>query len=217
MTLPPPLPREFFARATETVARDLLGCTLWSEADSLVVTGRIVEVEAYLGEDDPASHAGRGPTPRSAIMYGPPGVAYVYFIYGMHYCLNAVTEPAGKAGAVLLRALEPLTGMETMGERSSGRCRPRDLCRGPGRLCRALGVDLGWSGLLLSGRPAWACGAVQRLWIAAAERRPARVAATPRIGVRRAADRLLRFVDADSPYFSGRAATTGFDTARRHD
>jgi DNA-3-methyladenine glycosylase len=206
MTFPPPLPRAFFGRETVTVARDLLGCVLWAEASGLVTAGRIVEVEAYLGEDDPASHAGRGPTPRSAIMFGPPGIAYVYLIYGLHHCVNAVTEPAGRAGAVLLRALEPLTGLDLMADRSSsGTHNPRDLCRGPGRLCRALGVDLGWSGQPLSGRRARARDAAHRLWISAAERRPARTVVTPRIGVRRAADRLLRCVDADSPYLSGRA------------
>jgi DNA-3-methyladenine glycosylase len=205
MAFPAPLPRAFFARPTETVARELLGCALWSDADGLVAGGRIVEVEAYLGVDDPASHAGRGPTPRSAIMFGSPGVAYVYFIYGMHHCVNAVTEPAGRAGAVLLRALEPIAGLEVMACRSPGIRRPDDLCRGPGRLCRALGVDLAWCGLPLSGRRARASGAARRLWIAAEVGPPARIVATPRIGVRRAADRLLRFVDVDSPCLSGRA------------
>lgn len=200
----PPLPRAFFARATEIVADDLLGCVLWAQADGGLAAGRIVEVEAYLGENDPASHAGRGPTPRSRIMYGPPGVAYVYFIYGMHHCLNAVTEPAGRAGAVLLRALEPTVGLEVMAGRSPRIRRPDDLCRGPGRLARALGIDLRWCGLPLAGRTARG-GPVPRLWIAAPERRPARIVATPRIGVRLAAERLLRFVDADSPCRSGRA------------
>jgi len=204
MTLPPPLPRAFFARATETVACDLLGCVLWARAEGQVMAGRIVEAEAYLGEDDAASHAGRGPTPRSLIMYGPPGVAYVYFIYGQHHCLNAVTEPAGRAGAVLLRALEPLAGLDAMASRAPKIRRPDDLCRGPGRLARALGVDLAWCGLPLAGRQAQAAAAGPRLWIAAAEARPARIVATPRIGVRRAADRLLRFIDADSPCCSGR-------------
>ncbi len=205
MTLPAPLPRAFFARETEIVARELLGCVLWTDAAGLVAAGRVVEVEAYLGEDDPASHAWRGPTPRSGIMFGPPGMAYVYFIYGMHHCVNAVTEPAGRAGAVLLRALEPIAGLEVMASRSPRTCPPGDLFRGPGRLFRALGVDHGWSGLPLSGRRARPRGAARRLWIAAGEGRPARVFATPRIGVRRAADRLLRFVDADSPCLSGRA------------
>jgi DNA-3-methyladenine glycosylase len=205
MTLSPPLPRAFFARATEIVARDLLGCVLWAQTDGPPIAGRIVEVEAYLGEDDPASHAGRGPTPRSRIMYGSPGVAYVYFVYGMHHCLNAVTEPAGRAGAVLLRALEPTVGLEAMAGRAPGIRRPGDLCRGPGRLARALGVDLAWCGLPLAGRRARAATAGPRLWIAAAARRPASIVATPRIGVRLAADRLLRFVDAESPCLSGRA------------
>jgi DNA-3-methyladenine glycosylase len=188
-----PLPRSFFARETVTVARDLVGCRVFTAGPEGVCGGRIVEVEAYLGTDDPASHAGRGPTPRSAIMFGTPGLAYVYFIYGMHHCLNAVTEPAGRAGAVLLRALEPETGLAAMLTRSRTGARHDDLCRGPGRLCRALGVDLDWSGLPLAGRGAG------RIWIAAATRPPAAIAATPRVGVRRAADRLWRFLDADSP------------------
>jgi DNA-3-methyladenine glycosylase len=205
MTLPPPLPHGFFARETELVARELLGCVLWADAGGLVAAGRIVEVEAYLGEDDPASHAGRGPTPRSAIMFGPAGIAYIYVIYGMHHCVNAVTEPVGRAGAVLLRALEPLAGLDAMAGRSPGTRCPGDLCRGPGRLARALGVDLDWCGLPLSGRRARVRGAAKRLWIAAAEHPPTRWMTTPRIGVRRAADRLLRFVDADSSCLSGRA------------
>lgn len=217
MATRPALPREFFARDTEVVARDLLGCVLWADAGGIVVAGRIVEVEAYLGEDDPASHAGRGPTPRSAIMFGPPGVAYVYFVYGMHHCVNAVTGPAGTAGAVLLRALEPLEGLDIMARRSPGIRQPANLCRGPGRLCRALGVDLAWSGLPLGGRRARARGAARRLWVEASERAPAKIVVTPRIGVRRAADRLLRFVDAQSPCLSGKARVEVFDTAARHD
>jgi DNA-3-methyladenine glycosylase len=215
MATPAVLPRAFFARATEVVARDLLGCVLWADADGLVAAGRIVEVEAYLGEDDAASHAGRGPTPRSAIMFGPPGVAYVYFVYGMHHCVNAVTGPVGAAGAVLLRALEPVVGWEVMTGRSPGIRRPVDLCRGPGRLCRSLGVDLAWSGLPLSGRRARARGAARRLWVEAAERPPARIVVTPRIGVRRAADRLLRFVDAQSPCLSGKLRVENFDRMSR--
>ena len=135
-------------------------------------------------------------------MFGPPGVAYVYFIYGMHHCVNAVTEPPGKAGAVLLRALEPLAGLDVMARRSPGIRRRHDLCRGPGRLCRALGIDLAWSGSPLAGRQERAPGSARRVWISAAEHPAASWRTTPRIGVTRAAERLLRFVDAQSPCLS---------------
>lgn len=194
-----PLPRRFFARDTVEVARDLLGCTLWAEGGAGICAGRIVEVEAYLDERDPASHAGRGPTRRSAIMFGPPGVAYVYLIYGMHHCLNAVTERDGRAGAVLIRALEPLVGLETMRARAGGRGSATSLCAGPGRLCRALGVDLRWNGLPLHGRMRKEPNnpGSGRVWIAAG-RPPARITRGPRIGIRRAVDRPLRFCDAES-------------------
>ena len=195
-----PLPRRFFARDTVDVARDLLGCTLWAASGATVCAGRIVEVEAYLDERDPASHAGRGPTPRSAIMFGPPGVAYVYLIYGRHHCLNAVTEQDGRAGAVLIRALEPLVGRGAMRDRAGrGGRAPTSLCAGPGRLCRALGIDLRWNGLPLTGkaRNGPNNSSSGRVWIAAG-RPPIRISRGPRIGIRRAADRPLRFCDAES-------------------
>ncbi|HOX25834.1 MAG TPA: DNA-3-methyladenine glycosylase [Candidatus Krumholzibacteria bacterium] len=197
-----PLARRFFARDTLTVARELVGCTLWTVVRGRVCAGRIVEVEAYLGERDPASHAGRGPTPRSGIMFGPPGVAYVYLSYGVHHCLNAVTEPEGRAGAVLLRALEPLVGLAAMGERR-GRGPDALVCAGPGRLCRALGIDLAWNGLPLAGRLESAANnpAGRRVWIAAG-RAPGRLAAGPRIGIRRAVEAPYRFCDPDSPSLS---------------
>ena len=108
------LDRAFFARNPRRVARELLGKVLVRERGKLRLTGRIVEVEAYLGESDPAAHAAAGNTARTSILFGPPGYAYVYFIYGNHYCLNVSCEPAGKAGSVLFRALEPLAGIEAM-------------------------------------------------------------------------------------------------------
>ena len=187
------LPTEFFERDVVAVARELVGCVLEVAAgDGTVCSGRIVEAEAYGGEDDPASHAGRGRTPRSAIMFGPPGVAYVYLIYGMHHCLNFVTGPEGTAGAVLIRALEPLAGREGMAARRGldpGRCRDRDIAAGPGRLCRALGIDLGWNGRKLNEGKGLSV-------LAGAP--PAVVEATARIGIRQAADRPHRFVDPAS-------------------
>ena len=192
----------FFARDTLEVARDLVGCTLWTETEAGRCSGRIVEAEAYLDERDPASHAGRGPTPRSAIMYGPSGVAYVYLIYGMHCCLNAVTEPPGRAGAVLLRAVEPLTGSALMQARRGPGAADR-LCAGPGRLCRAFGVDRQWNGLPLarSAKNDANNSVVRCVWIAAG---PAsqQVVAGPRVGIRQAVDRPYRFCDPKSPCLS---------------
>ena len=137
-----PLPRRFFARPTEVVAPDLLGKMLVREAAGVgAADARIVEVEAYLGPRDQASHARRGPTPRAAIMFGPPGHLYVYLIYGMYHCMNFVCEPDGHAGAVLIRAAEPLTGDDATDPRA---------CAGPGKLCRALGITLADKGLDLT-------------------------------------------------------------------
>ncbi len=134
------LSRDFFARDTLLVARDLLGQVLVRVLDSERLSGRIVEVEAYIGEDDLASHARFGRTPRNEAMYGPPGHAYVYQIYGLHHCLNIVTGPEGFPAAVLIRALEPLEGLERMQKRR-GVANPALLTSGPARLCQAMGID----------------------------------------------------------------------------
>jgi DNA-3-methyladenine glycosylase len=183
----------FFERDVVAVARDLVGCVLEVTGDDGVVcSGRIVEVEAYGGEDDPASHAGRGRTPRSAIMFGPPAVAYVYLIYGMHHCLNVVAGPEGTPGAVLVRAIEPISGRGIMAERRGldpAACRDREIAAGPGRLCRAMGVDLGWNGSRLNAGKGIAVLAAEAL---------VEPAATPRIGISRAVDRPWRFCDTAS-------------------
>jgi DNA-3-methyladenine glycosylase len=186
-----PLSRDFYARDTLSVARDLLGCSLVHEGPEGRVKGRIVEVEAYEGEDDPACHASAGLTPRTEPLYGPPGRAYVYLIYGMHHCLNAVTRPRGRPSAVLIRALEPEEGLELMrrpqGRAGNGRAH-RDLANGPGKLCRSFGLSLEHNRLDLTGR---------RLWIEAG--RPVeRVAWTPRVGIRVGTERLWRAFDTDS-------------------
>ena len=140
-----PLPRSFFARDTLTVAREILGQTLVAAGNNERVAGTIVEVEAYIGEGDQASHARSGQTDRNRTMYGLAGCAYVYFIYGMHYCFNVVTEMEGFPAAVLVRALEPVEGIEAMTARRGGR-RGAELANGPAKLCQALAVDRAFDG-----------------------------------------------------------------------
>jgi DNA-3-methyladenine glycosylase len=154
------LPADFYARPTLEVARDLLGKVLRHRGRDGTAAGRIVEVEAYIGEDDPACHAAPGPTARNAPLYGPPGIAYVYLNYGLHYLVNAVTEEQGSPAAVLIRALEPVEGLDVMRRRRArskwrrGKPAPADheLCRGPGNLTIALGITLAQNTLPL-GRP----------------------------------------------------------------
>lgn len=184
----------FYARDTARVARGLLGCLLVSRAGGTQTAGRIVEVEAYVGPHDPAAHGyGGRRTARNDRLYGPPGTAYVYFIYGMHWCFNAVTEREGHPSAVLVRALEPVDGIDVMRERR-GREEIRDLCSGPAKLCAALGIDGALDGAVLDG---------ERLGIyGPALRRAAALRVTGRIGVTRASDWPLRFVLSGSPYAS---------------
>ena len=188
------LPRDFYARDTELVARDLLGCVLECRTDDGVASGRIVETEAYLGEHDLACHAAAGLTPRTQPLYGPPGVAYVYFIYGVHWCVNAVTRDEGQPSAVLIRAIEPVEGLELMRARRPAARRDVDLTNGPGKVCAALGIDARHNTLPLQGRP---------LLIREGRSVPAKqVVVTPRIGIRECADLPLRWIVADSPYIS---------------
>jgi DNA-3-methyladenine glycosylase len=175
------------------VARDLLGRLLVRRLDDVLLVGRIVETEAYQ-EDDPASHSYRGHTRRTEVMFGPPGRLYVYFTYGMHFCMNVVTGREGEGSAVLLRAAEPLAGLDAMATRRGIEDRRR-LCSGPARLAEAFGVAREENGLDLVGGGT--------MWLAAGRRVPdERVAAGPRIGIRRAADVPWRFVDATSPFVS---------------
>jgi len=191
------LPRAFYARPTVGVARDLIGKTLYRQTQDGVTAGVIVETEAYVAAIDPSAHGYRGKTPRNAVMFGPPGRAYVYFTYGMHYCLNVVTEDDGAAAAVLLRALEPTLGLPLMRARRGERIADRDLARGPGRLCAAMALALAENGLDLQG---------DSLWLAETPDFPpdAPVVATPRIGITQAADWPWRFVLAESRWVSGR-------------
>ena len=156
-----PLPRVFYARPTLAVARDLLGKVLVHRTRAGVTSGIIVEVEAYIGESDPACHAAPGPTKRNAPLYGPPGHAYVYLNYGVHPLMNVVTEPAQSPAAVLIRALEPLEGIPLMRRRRmrsriARRTKPptipdHGLCRGPGNLTHAMGIALKDTGMDLLG------------------------------------------------------------------
>ena len=185
-TTPAPLRRDFFAGSVHEVAPALIGVTLLVEG----VGGRIVEAEAY-DQEDPASHGYRGRTQRNASMFGPPGHAYVYRSYGIHWCLNLVCEDEGVANAVLVRALEPTHGIEHMRERR-GLEAERLLCSGPGRLCQALNVTREHDGRLLD-RPPFEL-------LAADE--PVEVVAGPRIGITQAAERPWRYAEAGSRFLS---------------
>ena len=209
------LPREFFDRAATDVAPELLGCLFWHDSPAGLVVVRLVEVEAYMGPGDPASHAFRGQTARNAVMFGPPGHAYVYFTYGMHFCVNLVCQPAGRAQAVLLRAGEVTQGTGLAARRRRGRTadlasdlapggvdgsrkiRPVDLARGPGRLCQALGIDRSLDGADVSG-PDSSLG----IGPSAAPIDPGQVCSGPRVGISRATDRPWRYWLADDGHVS---------------
>jgi len=186
-----PFSRQFFARHTLRVARDLLGHFLVHDTPQGRVVGRIVEVEAYRGPTDPASHAFRR-TPRSQIMWGRPGTAYVYFTYGNHFCMNVVTEPQGKAGAILLRAVEPLDGTEIM-RKNRGVHDDRLLASGPGRLTQAFGVSRTHNGADLARPP---------LYLARGRTARVPVRTGPRIGIRVAVARPWRYYIPDHPCLS---------------
>jgi DNA-3-methyladenine glycosylase len=200
------LPREFFERPSVEVAPDLLGCVLAHSTAAGLVAVMLVEVEAYAGEADPASHAFRGRTARNAVMYGPPGHAYVYFTYGMHFCVNLVCQPAGHASAVLLRAGRVTEGVPLARARRSGAARlPRDvdLARGPARLCEALGIDRSHDG-------ADVIDPSSRLRVLAplAPVTAAGISRGPRVGVSRAADVAWRFLITGEPAVSPYRAHT---------
>jgi DNA-3-methyladenine glycosylase len=196
-----PLPREFFGRDPRRVARALLGKVLVRNgAASTRLTARIVEVEAYLGEEDPAAHAASGRTERNAVLFGPPGHAYVYFIYGNHYCLNVSCQPEGKAGSVLFRALEPLTGVEAMARaRGIAIGSPKDLPQltsGPGRLSEAFGITRDRDNGCDLTVPA------SGLWLGE-DGYPARgIVVTPRVGITKAANHPLRYLLDRNPFVS---------------
>jgi DNA-3-methyladenine glycosylase len=195
------LRRSFYERPTLEVACDLIGKVLVHQTRAGLASGVIVEAEAYIGETDPACHAAPGPTVRNAPLYGPPGIAYVYLNYGIHYLVNAVTESKGSPAAVLIRALEPVEGVDLMRKRrarATGR-RPRDipvndLCRGPGNLTKALGIDLRQNRLDLTR---------STLRIEDGDEGERRVTWTRRIGITVGIEQEWRVMDPDSPAVSG--------------
>lgn len=195
----PVVGRPFYIHPPEQVAPALLGKVLVRRCEGEWLAGRIVEIEAYCGSDDAAAHAFAGKTRRNAVLFGPPGFAYVYFIYGMHYCLNISCEPEGQAGSVLLRALEPLEGLATMARLRGieADANPRLLASGPGRLCQALGVtrDL-HNGIDVTSRHSG-------LHVEDDGFRPGAIDVLPRVGIRKAADRPLRFALSGNRFVSG--------------
>ena len=197
--MPTKLSPDFYLRDTVVVARDLLGCVLWRRAGRVVTAGRIVETEAYLGANDPASHARRGlRSARNASMYLEGGHAYVYFTYGMHWCLNVVTQEEDTAEAVLLRAVEPVRGIEKMRARRPKAKRDFDLTNGPGKICMAMDIDRALDGERLDG---------ERLYITArdVELSDDDVVVTPRIGIDNSGEAVswpLRFLVRGNRYVS---------------
>jgi len=188
--MPKLLPRSFYLDSPDIVARRLLGKLVRRRLDGESLTGRIVELEAYLGLDDPAAHSYIGKTPRNAVLFGPPGFAYVYFIYGMYYCLNVSCQPEGHAGGVLIRALEPVEGLDTMARlrKLPASAPPRLLTSGPGRLCQALDITrAAHNGLDVTSRSS-------PLQILDDGFEPELIRSTPRIGINKAVDHPLRFV-----------------------
>lgn len=190
------LPPSFYERETEVVAREMLGTVLECETENGTASGIIVETEAYLGEHDLACHAAAGRTARTENLYGPPGIAYVYFIYGMYWCFNAVTRSEGSPSAVLVRALEPLDGITLMHKRRPRVTHTSDLTSGPGKLCAALGVTGAMNGKSLRRKPI-----VIREGETVADDD---VAITTRIGITRSADWPLRWIVRGNSFVSGK-------------
>lgn len=187
-----PLPRSFYERPTEQVARELLGKLLVHRCPDGEVSGMVVEAEAYLGNSDPGSHASTRRTRRNAVMFGPAGVAYVYFTYGMHHCFNAVAKPPGEAGAVLIRSLQPVGGIPLMMKRR-GRQEVRELASGPAKLTRAFGIDGRHNGLDLT---------KGSLFFSPGPALPFQVSVTNRIGLSKGKHLPLRFCVTDNTFVS---------------
>jgi DNA-3-methyladenine glycosylase len=194
MSRPKRLNRSFYDRPTLEVARDLLGKHVAYESADGRLSARIVEVEAYIGQDDPACHAARGRTSRNAVMFGKPGFSYIYFVYGMYHCLNFVTEREGFPAAVLLRAAEPVDGLAIMECNSPGHA-PQSILSGPGKFCRAFGLTASQSGLDLT---------ASALGVEDHSEAVAEVATARRVGIRQGTELVWRFYDAASAAVSRR-------------
>ncbi len=190
------LEEDFYRRDTVQVARELLGKILIHESKEGLTSGIIVETEAYY-QGDPACHATRGRTKRNAVMFGPAGIAYVYFVYGKHHCFNVVTGEEGSGEAVLVRALEPLEGVELMKRRRGDKCPYRRLSSGPGNLCSAMGIKGEHSGVSLLVAPLYICNDGDE--VASAD-----ILVTSRVGISRGEELLLRFYIKNNPYVSRR-------------
>lgn len=195
------LHRDFYDRETEVVAREMLGTVLECRTPEGVASGIIVETEAYVGEHDPACHAAAGRTRRTETLYGRPGLSYVYFIYGVHWCFNAVTRAEGLPSAVLVRALEPLSGRELMQRRRGSGVHGVNLTNGPGKLCAALGIDRTMHAKSL-----------QRGDLVIREGRgvDAEIETTARIGITKAADWPLRYFIRNNPFVSKAPSQKGY-------
>ena len=197
--MPKLLPRRFYLDSPDIVARGLLGKLVTRRLGDEKLTGRIVEIEAYLGLDDPAAHSYAGKTARNAVLFGPPGFAYVYFIYGMYYCLNFSCQPEGHGAGVLIRALEPVAGLDTMARlrKLPPYSNPRLLTSGPGRLCQALDITrAAHNGLDVTSR-------TSPLQVIDDGYEPELIRSTPRIGISKAVEHPLRFIIEGNKFVSG--------------
>lgn len=194
------LPDTFYHGSTVAIAKRLLGVYLVANSATGTTAGRIVETEAYLSKNDPACHAAHGETKRNRAMFGAPGTAYIYLIYGMYHCFNVVTRPAGCGEAVLIRALEPVSGIELMQKRRKKE-KLTDLCSGPGKLVQAQGIAIALNGTSLDGPKLYLTRTLNGL--PTGKRRPGeKIVTSTRIGIRTGADLPLRFYIGSSPFIS---------------
>lgn len=190
------LKEDFFARNTVEVSKNLLGKYMYHESAEGITVGKVVETEAYLGKDDPACHSARGRTMRNEVMFGPAGYAYIYLIYGMHLCFNVTTDNRHTPAAVLLRALEPLSGLDLMRKRRSKE-NLKDLCSGPGKLVQAMGISLNENGKSVTLGPV-------RFFEGQDNPEELNIVTTTRVGISQAVDWPLRFYLKESPFVSRR-------------